>query len=561
MGELKARDLRWANNDQILLLVSSTKKVNTGSALRDYEIWRYTAIDKDLKVTYLLAKGLGKNYTGSGTIVHMLPDEPNFILMHHYNADILKVNLKSGYGKKIKSASSNNKTYGIGWVFDKSGDPFLRIDYKSDDKTKTVNIKKKGKKTYRKLTDIKLDEINAINFVGIANEKSAIVTTRAGNDTLGVYYYDLENIGLGEAIYSDEKYDVSSLNVPNGELVSVSYVEDVRQTVYFNEERRTLANKLAKAVPDARLNVSSISKNNEVAIIYASYTDRPPEYYLYENKTRPLSPLGSTYPSLGVANSGKRQKYDYVTSDGLTIPGYLTVPAQTKDTKGLPLIVLPHGGPEARDTLEFDWWASAYASRGYLVYQPNFRGSEGYGLSFLKAGWGQWGRKMQNDITQGVRKLIADGIADPRRVCIVGASYGGYAALAGVTYTPALYKCAISVNGVSDLVIMMGTESQFGNESYWKKRIGDRFKDKASIEAVSPRLHAEKISVPVMLLHGKDDTVVPYGQSKTMNEALKAAGKDVTFVTLEGEDHWLSGAKTRTKMLEETINFLQGQMQ
>lgn len=560
IGEVKARGLRWANNDQILLLVSATQKINTGSALRDFEIWRYAVIGRDLKVTYLLAKGVDKNYTGSGTIIHMLPEEPNYILMHHYNADILKVNLKTGFGKKVKSSRGSGKdTYSVGWVFDKTGDPYLRIDYKSKGKKefKTINVKQKGKKTYKKLTDITIDDENGISFLGIIDETKAVVSTRKGANTLGIYSYDLEKAVLGETIFKNEIYDVSSIGIPNGELISVSYIADIKETVYFNRDRQGLVKSLSKAIPGARINVNSISNDNDVAIIYASYTDRPPEYYLFENATRTLSILGPTYSSLGKSNSGKRQTYNYTTDDGMEIFGYLTVPSDIKSMKGLPLIVLPHGGPEARDTLEFDWWASAYASRGYLVYQPNFRGSEGYGYSFMKAGWGEWGKKMQADITDGVKKLISDGIVNPQRICIVGASYGGYAALAGAVFTPDMYKCAVSVNGVSDLIIMMGTESQFGSVGYWSKRIGDRFKEKAKIQSVSPRLNVGNIKAPIMLLHGKDDTVVPYGQSKIMNEALQDAGKNVTFITLAGEDHWLSKTATRTNMLEASIQFIE----
>ncbi len=229
-----------------------------------------------------------------------------------------------------------------------------------------------------------------------------------------------------------------------------------------------------------------------------------------------------------------------------------------EDATNAPLIVLPHGGPEARDNLEFDWWAAAYASQGYLVYQPNFRGSSGYGNRFLKAGWGEWGRKMQDDITGGVGKLVADGVVDPSRVCIVGASYGGYAALAGATLTPDLYKCAISVNGVSDLVRMLGAEAASNDFSveYWERRIGSRYRDRAEIDAVSPSLLAKNVRAPILLIHGQDDTVVPYWQSKLMNDALEQSGKPVKFVTLDGEDHWLSSAKTRMRMLEETSKFL-----
>jgi dipeptidyl aminopeptidase/acylaminoacyl peptidase len=190
-------------------------------------------------------------------------------------------------------------------------------------------------------------------------------------------------------------------------------------------------------------------------IVRAVYSNHPDQFFLFDRTKKSLDMIAASYSALDGKNFGAKERFDYQTSDDLTIHGYLTVPAGVAKSS-LPLIVLPHGGPEGRDDMSFDWWTFFYASRGYLVYQPNFRGSDGYGFKFRSAGYGEWGRKMQDDITEGVQKLIAQGIVDPNRICIVGASYGGYAALAGATLTPDLYKCAVSVNGVSDLMGMLG---------------------------------------------------------------------------------------------------------
>ena len=224
----------------------------------------------------------------------------------------------------------------------------------------------------------------------------------------------------------------------------------------------------------------------------------------------------------------------------------------------MPLIVMPHGGPESRDDQAFDWWSFFYAANGYLVYQPNFRGSDGYGNYFRTAGHGEWGRKMQSDISEGVEKLIADGIVDKSRVCIVGASYGGYAALAGATLTPSLYSCAVSINGVSDLPKMLGSEakSSLYSSDYWKILIGDRFSDSETLKAISPVDNAENARAPILLMHGKDDVVVPIAQSRRMARALKRNRKPHEFIEMQGEDHWLSRAPTRTEMLRESLRFI-----
>ncbi|HEY5346927.1 MAG TPA: alpha/beta fold hydrolase, partial [Rhizomicrobium sp.] len=244
--------------------------------------------------------------------------------------------------------------------------------------------------------------------------------------------------------------------------------------------------------------------------------------------------------------------------DGLDIPAYLTLPPG-KLAKDLPLVVMPHGGPDARDMLGFDWWVQFLVNRGYAVLQPEYRGSYGYGRKFTEAGFKQWGLKMQDDISDGVKKVIADGIADPKRVCIVGASYGGYAALAGGAFSPDLYACVVSFAGVSDLPHMLHTEHLYnGREasSFWSSRIGSTDENWDQLKTTSPALHADKFRAPVLLLHGEGDTTVHIDQSEIMNDALKKAGKQVTFIRLPGSDHYLSLADTRIRVLQETEKFL-----
>ena len=210
--------------------------------------------------------------------------------------------------------------------------------------------------------------------------------------------------------------------------------------------------------------------------------------------------------------------------------------------------------------MDFDWWASFLASRGYAVLQPNFRGSTGYGANWEHAGRRQWGGLMQTDVEDGVAAIVRAGIADPERVCIVGASYGGYAALAGATLTPDRYKCAASVAGVADLnELLRQREAATGHESmssdWLRSSIGDRDEDRERLRGVSPANLAERVRIPILLIHGTDDTVVPILQSRRMLDRLHDAGKNVRFVELRGDDHWLSDAETRIQMLRELETF------
>jgi dipeptidyl aminopeptidase/acylaminoacyl peptidase len=219
-----------------------------------------------------------------------------------------------------------------------------------------------------------------------------------------------------------------------------------------------------------------------------------------------------------------------------------------------------HGGPAERDTAEFDWWSQALATQGYAVLQPNFRGST-VDSSFKAAGYGEFGRKMQTDLSDGVRYLVNEGIADPARVCIVGASYGGYAALAGATLDTGVYRCAVSVAGISDIQRMLyregGDRMADGTAvRYWDRFMGVKGPRDPVVDAISPIKHIAAVSIPVLLIHGKDDTVVPYEQSSVIYAALRHAGKPVEMVTLAHEDHWLSRSQTRRQMLEESVRFL-----
>jgi dipeptidyl aminopeptidase/acylaminoacyl peptidase len=227
----------------------------------------------------------------------------------------------------------------------------------------------------------------------------------------------------------------------------------------------------------------------------------------------------------------------------------------------LPTIVLPHGGPASYDTIGFDWLPQYFTSRGYLVVQPQFRGSEGFGTVHKKKGHGELGRKMQDDLTDAVNMLVQEGKTDPERVCIVGWSYGGYAALAGAAFTPELYKCVVSINGLSDISSMLKDDRQkYGDDhwvvSYFDKIISKGKLDEDHIDNISPINSVENIKAPVLLIHGERDLVVPFSQSEDMFDEMKDAEKQVTFIELEDGNHHLSNAKNRVKALEAIDKFL-----
>jgi dipeptidyl aminopeptidase/acylaminoacyl peptidase len=243
----------------------------------------------------------------------------------------------------------------------------------------------------------------------------------------------------------------------------------------------------------------------------------------------------------------------YKARDDLEISAVLTLPAG-REAKNLPLIVLPHGGPAGRDVEEWDWWVQFLGWRGYAVVQPNFRGSTGFGTAFQNKGEGEWGLKMQDDLNDVVIHLAKQGIADPKRVCIAGASYGGYAALRAAQRDGALYKCAISYAGVADIAAMSRYDQRtiVGNSSraYWKESAPNS-------ASVSPIKNAATFSIPVLIMHGKNDLRVPVSQSREMAEKLKAAGKIYRYIEQPLGDHHFSREADRLQFLKEMDAFLQ----
>ena len=278
-------------------------------------------------------------------------------------------------------------------------------------------------------------------------------------------------------------------------------------------------------------------------------------WYRVDGNSGARAIIGLEYPAIQGPVIGPVSTFTYTAQDGLEIEAILTLPPG-REPKNLPVVVLPHGGPTAHDVEAFDWKAQAFASRGYAVLQPNFRGSTGRGAAFVDAGDGEWGRKMQTDKSDGLMALAEAGIADASRACIVGASYGGYAALAGVTLQQGIYRCAVSVNGVADLEPLL-RHLRNGNRDIFRRSVEQQFGGRVNLDALSPSANAEKADAPVLLIHARNDTVVPFAQSKLMEDALKDAGKPVEFLALDGEDHWLSQSETRKQMLAAAVAFVE----
>ncbi len=326
---------------------------------------------------------------------------------------------------------------------------------------------------------------------------------------------------------------------------------------FFNPQHQTAIDKIYRAFGDFQVDLMDWTPDFSRALVRTSGNGDSGTWYLVDLTRLGAAAVGYERQALGPEHVGAVSTVTYKAGDGMDMDGILTLPPG-REAQNLPLVVLPHGGPHAHDEEGFDWWAQAFASRGYAVLQPNFRGSTNRDEAFMRAGFGQWGKAMQTDISDGVAELARQGIVDPQRACIVGASYGVYEALAGVTLQQGLYKCAVAVAPVADLGSLFSDEGGTSNRSGMLRRsLLEELGPRSGFDAVSPRRLASRADAPILLIHGKDDTVVPFDQSDNMAHALDSAGKPYKLVVLRQEDHWLSSAATRIQMLEEAVSFVE----
>jgi dipeptidyl aminopeptidase/acylaminoacyl peptidase len=445
------------------------------------------------------------------------------------------------------------------WVVDEHGAPHYRVEY--TDKYDDFTIRRRAGDTWETFVALKLD-VPEVDVHGLDARGGLVIGARP----LDVGRYGLYGVSadgrLGPAVYAHDTRDVTDVRFdPYTNRVVGAGVEG-EVPVWFDEGLARQQAALEEAFPDEAPQIVNWSQDRSRFLVRSQPNDGPRAFYLYDAKALTANQIASTYPTLESATLAPRLPYAYKARDGVEIPGYLTRPLGIDGPA--PLVVLPHGGPALRDGDGFDWLAHFLASRGYAVLQPNFRGSDGYGRAWEEAGHGGWGTGvMQNDLTDGVAAVVAAGIADPQRVCIVGASYGGYAALAGAAFTPELYRCAAAFGGVSDLrdmlVLQRGRrDGRSAMVTYWEESVGveDTGLSRDKLAAISPLQHADRVQAAVLLIHGRDDSVVPIGQSRAMERALRAAGKTVQLVELEGEDHWLSIASTRLELLKAVDAFL-----
>jgi len=394
------------------------------------------------------------------------------------------------------------------------------------------------------------------------DNKNVYASSNLGRDKDAIVVFDLAAAKeVGKPLFEHPEVDAWNLNYSRKRKVITSavYVTDKRGMKFFDAASEQMYNRIKNELSDYEIAITSTNRAEDKFLV-RTYSDRSlGAYYFYDKNTDTLSKVTDVSPWIDENDMTEMRPIKYKSRDGLTINGYLTIP-KGSDGKNLPVVVNPHGGPWARDFWGFNPEVQLLASRGYAVLQMNFRGSTGYGRAFWEASFKQWGKTMQDDITDGVKWLIAEGIADPNRIAIYGGSYGGYATLAGVTFTPDLYRCAVDYVGVANLFTFMETIPPYW-EPYRKmmyEMVGnpDDPADSALMHSASPVYHVDRIKAPLLILQGANDPRVNINESDQVVQALKDKGIDVPYLVKYDEGHGFHNEENRIEGYKVMTGFL-----
>jgi dipeptidyl aminopeptidase/acylaminoacyl peptidase len=569
ISDAKLRNLQWADNHTLILTTSQTAAPRGLSGRRREYVLAQTFNIQNKEQHALLEhiRGLGSNSEAMNVVAGV--PQPRIIDGHTVvfvkgiyfpnnvgHLALFRVDLTANSTRMV---SRDGDTTAEDWVVDERGnivaesrylenEQHWRLDIFRDDDSHTV-------------MDVPAP-IESPSLEGLNEDGTAVIVSMPADEGRAVYkLVSLKDGTVGPWTRAEVGFGNVVTSLSTGRVIGGTRLSEKNDYVFFDP----YADKMWRSVkaafkPAINVDLATWSDDRTIVILHVFGPDYGEGYFLVDMKQHKADPFGLSYA--GVADVALQRWIEYKAADGRVLHAYLTLPPG-KPEKDQPLIVMPHGGPHARDYPGFDWFSQALASRGYVVLQPQFRGSDGFDNDLLHAGFGEFGKKMQTDLSDGVRALAAQGLVDPKRVCIVGASYGGYAALAGATIDTGVYRCAVSIAGLSDIRAQLRywrwprNNSDARSDRFWDRFLAVEDPDDPKLNAISPIKHVDKVTIPILLIHGKDDTVVPYSQSDDMADELKDAKKPYEFVTLKHEDHWLSKSETRLQMLEATVKFLE----
>jgi TonB family protein len=557
LGGDAPRWFKWAGNDRLLISYLETV-LQAGPGF--FAIFPATRLKRyDLPSGKLMAVGAALGMIGDD-VVFKDPSGRYILLSSQFGRDdtpsVQRIDLETGTSVEVQKKMRDVWK----WFADEKGYVRGGITYAEDGFTiyyrdaPNEPLKRTGKGRIR-FPDSTLESVQIL-----PGSNAGLMVTNAPTGRFGVYRYELGSPEVGTPVFEHPEVDVTSYQLtPDRSKVEAVFWEDDRPRVkWMDPELERIQARIDRTLKGKDNLIVDRSRDGNIMLVWSGGADDPGTYYLYDRAAKRMNAFASPYEKLIDAHFSPVKPIRYTARDGLGIPGYLTLPAR-RDPKGLPLIVMPHGGPFARDSYGFQPWVQLLADRGYAVLQPNFRGSTGYGRAFLEKGYGAWGTAMQDDLDDGVAWLVRDGIVDPARVCIMGASYGGYAALWGAIRNPKTYRCAISFAGVTDIRAMLKYDSnvlmpgRYSRE--WRKHIqGEENRDLAS---VSPLQQAARLTVPVLIAHGRQDSNVPFQQGADMVKALRKKGAPVFAAYYRREGHGFDRTEDSLDFLRRVEAFLE----
>lgn len=467
--------------------------------------------------------------------------------------DVYRLNFETGEMNMVAENPGNIS----GWITDHAGK--VRAARSTDGVNSGLMFREEESGNFRSVLSTNFREQLSPLFFTFDN-RNLYASSNLGRDKSAIVIFDPAKAKEIEILFEHPEVDVHYLNYSKKRkvLTVVKYNIWKSQREFLDKATKELFAELEELLPGYEVAITDKDRNEEKFIV-RTYSDRSlGAYYLYDSLSGKLEQIASISPWLDENEMSETLPYSHKSSDGLNIHGYLTLP-KDKEPKDLPLVVNPHGGPWHRDTWGFNPEVQFLANRGYAVLQINFRGSTGFGRKFWEASFKQWGRTMQDDLSEGVKNLVAGGIADPKRVAIYGGSYGGYAVLAGLAFTPELYAAGVDFVGVSNLFTFMNSIPP-----YWKpylemlyEMVGDPVKDEALLRASSPVFHVDKIKAPLLIAQGRKDPRVNVNESDQMVAALKKRGIDVPYLVKDNEGHGFHNEENKIEFYEMMEKFLQ----
>lgn len=559
-GDAKVRQLIWAGDKHLVVVTSATASpMFVVNARREWMTAFILDLEKQKATPMLRDVEYGLNTIFDMPVVRHLDGEPVVFVEGVQFAGgrgqrhLYRVGLKTARSRLAAEGSENTRD----WIVGPDGGAVAQELY--DMQTARWTLKLRSAIGWREVESIHAP-VDPPNLVGLGRNGDSVMYVMRDADGGRSWREVLLDGKPAKGDVPLEQGEIPVMDPQDGRLIGRYALRgEVGRYAFFDAADDAAWQAVLGAYPGELVDLVSWSGDRRKIVVRVDSPTEGPAFALVDVAARKATWIGPEYVGLKSADVAIKETVRFKAADGLGLSGYLTRP-RDRAPAGLPLVVLPHGGPASRDLPGFDWMAQAIASRGFAVLQVNFRGSEGLGPGLLSAGYGEWGRKMQSDLSDGVRHLAGQGVIDPKRVCIVGASYGGYAALAGATIDLGVYRCAVSIAGVSDLRKQIAYSRNRGGaptERYWNRFLGAEDRGDAVLAEYSPAQLAHRAEIPILMIHGKDDTVVPLEQSRIMAEALSKAGKPHELVVFKGEDHWLSRGDTRLQTLEATMAFVE----